>query len=322
MNANFRQHQSLQSWMSLLILLLLLRNCQDGPAALRSGGAEPSAWEAGEAHRARARQRKPYLRGISGTSRRTERHVSLGVFLMQTLSSEFSLNCSPANTSWIVELDFSPSQHCQARCRATEAPAVWGAARIWCHRLVEGGRQGPLHQGETTCFCTGVSIWPRLDSGGQNKAEKNNNTGLINKHIVSIVLNVLIHNIFKKDYVLRQKTNHIFPDQQGDWNDGSVTHHEPVPVHPTVPRHLQPGSWGAVCRGCQQGAVRPAALHRLLPGQHVDGQVSIAEPTQLWHQDSLNWKRNSQNRGEIIVGSFRTRSLEFQDVHVNVYMHS
>lgn len=175
LNANFRQHQRLQSWISLriplLLLLLLLWNCQDGPAALRSGGDEPSAWEADEAHRACARQRKPYLRGISGTRRRIKRHVSLGVFLMQTLSPDLSLNCSRANTSWIVELDFSLPQHCQACCRAAEAPAVWSAARIWCHGLVEGGRQGPLHQGGTTCLCTSVSICPCLDSGGQNKLE-------------------------------------------------------------------------------------------------------------------------------------------------------
>lgn len=82
-----------------------------------------------------------------------------------------------------------------------------------------------------------------------------------------------------KDNVFRRKIK-IFPDQQGDWNDGSIAHHEPVPVHPAVPRHQQPGSRGAVCTGGHQGAAHPTALHRLLPGQHVDGQVSKTELTQ------------------------------------------
>lgn len=66
----------------------------------------------------------------------------------------------------------------------------------------------------------------------------------------------------------------FLPDQQGEWYGGSITDHEPVPVHPAVPGHHQPGCWGSVCRGCHWGPVCPAPLHRLLSGQHVDGQVS------------------------------------------------
>lgn len=78
------------------------------------------------------------------------------------------------------------SQYCQASCRTAEAPAVWGAARIRCHSLVEGGCQGPLYQGETKepsahTSNAKMSICPRLwlcvrksesegrDGGGENK---------------------------------------------------------------------------------------------------------------------------------------------------------
>ena len=44
----------------------------------------------------------------------------------------------------------SLSQYGQVGHWTAEAPSVRGAARIRCHGLVEGGRQGPLYQGETT----------------------------------------------------------------------------------------------------------------------------------------------------------------------------
>lgn len=50
--------------------------------------------------------------------------------------------------SWPCPLSLL-SQHCQACHWTAEAPAVWGAARIRCHSLVEGCCQGPLYQGET-----------------------------------------------------------------------------------------------------------------------------------------------------------------------------
>lgn len=62
----------------------------------------------------------------------------------------------------------------------------------------------------------------------------------------------------------------LLSDQQRDWHDGSVPHHEPVPVHPAVPWHHQPGCRGADCRGRH---LCPAPLYWVLPGQHVDGQV-------------------------------------------------
>lgn len=155
-DASFRRRQS---WMSPVVLpLLLLRKLQDGPAALWSGRHQPSAWEAGQALRAGAGQRKPHLRGIPGAGRRTQRHVSLGAFVEQTLGPGFWLSCASLCL-----------QHCQAGCRAAEAPPVRGAARIRRHGLVEGGRQGPLHQGETAAWapvhaCTQVdkakqSLW-------------------------------------------------------------------------------------------------------------------------------------------------------------------
>lgn len=71
-------------------------------------------------------------------------------------------------------------------------------------------------------------------------------------------------------YQCCESCDRLLPDQQRDWHDGSIPHHEPVPVHPAVPWHHQPGCRGAVCRGRH---LCPAPLHWVLPGQHVDGQV-------------------------------------------------
>lgn len=80
------------------------------------------------------------------------------------------------------------------------------------------------------------------------------------------------------------------PDQQGERYGGSIADYEPVPVHPAVPGHHQPGCWGAVCRGRHRGPIFPAAIHRLLPGKHVDGQVSSHHVVPFTDEHSVSFQ--------------------------------
>ena len=70
------------------------------------------------------------------------------IFHQSNIQHGQELNQNFAHTySCLLDL----SQYGQACFRTAEAPAVWGAARIWCNSLVEGGRQDLVYQGETKC---------------------------------------------------------------------------------------------------------------------------------------------------------------------------